>query len=270
MTSIGGDAFKGCVNLVHADLGTNIREIGAHAFYNCKSLNELICNAEKVPVAVADCFEGSGYLNGTLYVKKEWLNSYSSFSPWYGWGTIKAIEYENPDAEKCETPVIVYSDNKLSFYCNTEGVLYHYSIIPAGANDEMTTTGDVDLTNLVVSVYATADGKAKSETSSKQIQCVKEQIVEKEVEKIVEVPIYIYEDKPLSIDIAEGQSISLHITDGIIHINNAPLKSTIFVYDTDGETLMNQRVLDEDITIKLPRNATYIIKVGEKSFKVRI
>lgn len=258
VTSIGTSAFGRCTNLNRVVLGRNVREIGSSAFSGCNSLNVFISNSDKVPVAGEKCFDGTGYLNGTLYVKKELLNIYSSSSPWYGWGTILAIEDENPDAEKCATPTITYSGNKVSFSCDTKGALYHYSIIPAGANDEMTTTGDVDLTNLVVSVYATADGKAKSET------------VQKQVSVSTDGPIYIYDDNPLNIDIAEGQSITLRITDGIIHINNAPLKSTIYVYNINGEALMNQMVLDDDVTIKLPRNATYIIKVSEKTFKLKI
>ena len=77
-------------------------------------------------------------------------------------------------------------------------------------------------------------------------------------------------DENTTISQINYECISFCVTDDIIHIENAPLGSSIFVYDIKGESLMNQRVLDEDVAIKLPRNETYIIKIGEKTFKVKI
>lgn len=161
-----------------------------------------------------------------------------------------------------------------------------------------------------ITAYATADGYSQSKTATKQIKfdgkipepeiitvevhdtIEVEKIVEVEVpveiEKLVEThdtiyvteidtvyvteteTIYIYDDSRSDISTPDGQTITFYIRDGIIHIENAPLNSTVYVYSETGEMLESRRVYENELVIALPRNAIYIIKTKDKVFKVKL
>ena len=73
------------------------------------------------------------------------------------------------DLEKCATPTIVYKDGKLTFKCETEGVKYVYRITSADSQDG--DTDEVSMTGVFkVSVYATKNGMANSDTVTEEIQ----------------------------------------------------------------------------------------------------
>lgn len=53
-------------------------------------------------------------------------------------------------------------------------------------------------------------------------------------------------------------------------IEDAPMNSLITIYTAEGELYEATRTKERVTSFNLPRNAIYIIKVGEKTFKVKI
>lgn len=51
---IGDDAFSNCVSLKYVDLGSNVREIGASAFYGCSSLEAVFLPPFSYPCSIGD------------------------------------------------------------------------------------------------------------------------------------------------------------------------------------------------------------------------
>lgn len=92
------------------------------------------------------------------------------------------------------------------------------------------------------------------------------------LEKIIEVhdTIYIYDDTRSEIMLPSGDAITLYITNGVVNIEDAPMNSLITVYTVDGEMYEASRVKEKVTSFTLPRNSIYIIKVGDKTFKVKI
>lgn len=105
-----------------------------------------------------------------------------------------------------------------------------------------------------------------------EVEKIVEVEVPVEVEKIVEVhdTIYVYDDSRSAITLPTGDVITLTIHDGVINIEDAPLNSTIYVYSLSGELVEMRKVYEKDTVLRLPRNATYIIKTCDKTFKVKI
>lgn len=87
MKHIEDGTFYSCSGLtsvtIPAGVGiqTNTNNIGERAFYNCTSLESIICNAVNPPVCGTDAFYGvSTYTQ--LYVPEESVGAYKNTSPW--------------------------------------------------------------------------------------------------------------------------------------------------------------------------------------------
>ena len=75
-------------------LPKSLKSIGSQAFANCSELLYVYCNAEVVPWADADAFDGSYPECITLHVPASALNAYRSKAPWSSFGTIKSATNE--------------------------------------------------------------------------------------------------------------------------------------------------------------------------------
>lgn len=274
-----GSYFK---NLRKVVLGKKVSQIRSEAFSNTW-IKEFYVTSDEIPTCYPNLFQNVKLGEATLYVPLAKIETYQTTEPWKNFGkimTLEGNEPERPEDKICETPVISYEDGILSISSSTPGSQCYYSLTSDDVVSNQKISSQVKLNGTyVVSVYAMAEGYKKSEIATQNIELKGEtKIVEVpiEVEKIVEVPveievpIYIYDDSHTNIEITPYQIITLRIQKGVIHIENAPLASTIYVYDTKGEMLRTQKVMSNDEAFTLARNAIYIMKVGEKTFKVKI
>ena len=124
VTSIGECAFFGCSGLTSVTIGSGVESIGESAFRDCPELLDVYCYAEKVPSTESDAFYGSYPEYATLHVPDASIDSYKATAPWSSFGKIVGLsgeEPEQPEVEKCATPVVTYAEGKLSFSCETDG-----------------------------------------------------------------------------------------------------------------------------------------------------
>ncbi len=173
VTSIGDKAFWYCSGLSSVTIGSGVKNIYTSAFAKCSELTDVYCYAENVPSTPTDAFQDSYIEYATLHVPEASVNLYQTTDPWKNFKAIVTIEGGDepvtPDTKKCATPTISVENGKLKFSCETEGVVYNYTIAD---NDIKSDTGnDVSLTTTYkVSVYATKDGYNNSETATKDIK----------------------------------------------------------------------------------------------------
>lgn len=122
------------------------------------------CYATEPPKAYSDSF--SNFEN--LYVPEESIELYKEDNVWGLFQNISSIQDDIPSENKCETPVISYSNGSLSFSCETSGAVYHYTIKDNDCiSDVISKDGNLKLNaNIDISVYATADGHSQSETAT--------------------------------------------------------------------------------------------------------
>ncbi len=96
VTSIEGWSFCGCSSLKTIVLPKSLKRTGLSAFAECSELTDMYCYAESVPSAYYDVFEGSYPEYATLHVPASALENYKSANYWSSFGTIVAIEEEQP------------------------------------------------------------------------------------------------------------------------------------------------------------------------------
>ena len=102
ITSIGESAFEGCTRLKYFEVGNGIMEILSRAFANIASSStstrggndeglHFYCLANAVPNTAADAFEGTDIANATLHVPDNLIEQYKVSAPWSGFGTIVGV-----------------------------------------------------------------------------------------------------------------------------------------------------------------------------------
>ena len=103
-------------------------------------------------------------LTGNLYVPK---GTYSSYYFAFGWGDFSHIyEMDNDENEtKCATPTISYSNGKLTFNCETDGVTYKSTITDTDISSFNSSEVQLCVT-YNINVYATKQGYENSDVAS--------------------------------------------------------------------------------------------------------
>lgn len=116
ITTIGNNAFSGCINLIVINIGKDVVFIGSRAFANVGSSKArtraeeallVNCYAESVPYTSSDAFENSPIETGKLLVNDNLVKTYKSTSPWNQFGKIygfndpsgiKSVSIDSEDA----------------------------------------------------------------------------------------------------------------------------------------------------------------------------
>jgi hypothetical protein len=89
-------------------------------------------------------------------------NAYRTTLPWSGFGTI--IAFNDDPVTKCATPTIEFSNGKLIFSSETEGVEFHYEYGNKGVGP------DADVSQpVIVSVYASKSGYENSDVVTEEV-----------------------------------------------------------------------------------------------------
>ena len=162
--SIGEYAFSSCELLASVTIPKSVTAIAKRAFYCCYKLADVYCYAEDVIPASSDAFEYSHISSiGTLHVPEVSLEDYQTTAPWSNFQTFEALLPEH-----CATPTISFTNGKLMFECETEGVEYVYSF----SSDAFKTSNGSDIPLAVVlhvSVYATKEGCVDSDVATTDI-----------------------------------------------------------------------------------------------------
>ena len=166
VTSIGGSAFYKCMGLTSVTIPKSVNSIGNRAFGGWTELLDVYCFAEDVPSTSDGAFYDSYIEYATLHVPAGSINAYKAVEPWKNFKDI--VPVEDVIIEKCFTPTIVYSDGKLTFNCETEGVEFVYDVKVGGASSGRGNKIQLKPT-YTVSVYATKEGYENSDVATKDI-----------------------------------------------------------------------------------------------------
>ena len=255
VTSIGSFAFQGCLGLTSATIGNSVKRIEKYAFANCCELLDVYCYAEDVPSANVNTFEGSNIKNSNLHVPAAAIDSYKAKAPWKNFGNITDLYIENPEAEKCATPVVTYAEGKLSLSCQTEGTEFVTKI----ASEDINTfnSAEIELTATYnVEVYAFKDGMNNSDTVNVALVWV-------ENGKVGE------ESGVISV---ESAPVLIQANGGNLTINGVAKGCEIVVYTLNGTEVAKATATEGSTTINtgLQSGTVAIVKLGNKSVKIKI
>lgn len=233
---------------------SSITDIDGRAFAGCKDLADVYCYAEQVPSTRTTAFADS-YINySTLHVPASAINAYKTTDPWSGFGTIVALDGEEPEAKQCATPTISYADGKLSFDSETEGVEFISKITSEDFNSFY--TSEIDLTaTYTITVYATKAGYDNSETATATLCWMEKTPGEDTSIGVIQVP---------------SRALLIQQQGSVLTVQGAADGTLVSVYGVNG-ILAGSAVAQSGlaaISHNLPAGSVAIIKVGEQTVKV--
>ena len=255
VTSIGRQAFSCCYGLTSVSIGSGVKTIDSEAFSKCEGLLDVYCYAEDVPSANVNTFEGSNIKNSNLHVPAAAIDSYKAKTPWKNFGNITDLYIENPEAEKCATPFVTYTEGKLSLSCQTEGAEFVTKI----ASEDINTfnSEEIELTATYnVEVYAFKDGMNNSDTISVALVWVENGKVGEES----------------SVISVEAAPVLIQANGGNLTINGVAKGCEIVVYTLNGTEVTRTTATEGSTTINtgLQSGTVAIVKLGNKSVKIKI
>ena len=193
-------------------------------------------------------------LTGNLYVPK---GTYSSYYIAFGWGDFSHIyELDNDENEtKCAKPTISYSNGKLTFNCETDGVTFKSTITDTDISSFNSSEVQLCVT-YNINVYATKQGYDNSDVASATLCWID---VEPQTEGISNNIAQIRANAVLIL--AESGNIKIAgIDDGTI----------VNVYGIDGLQIGSSISCNGHANINtiLQSGSIAILKFGDKSVKV--
>lgn len=253
VTSVCG--FSSCSNLSTVYLGNNVSQISNNAFASCKNISDFYCYTEKVPETASDAFQDSYIEYSKLHVPEKSVELYKNAEPWKNFKSIVTLDGTEPETKKCATPSISFTNGKIQFSCDTEGVEFVSEITDSDIkkyyNSEITLSATYNIT-----VYATKQSYDKSDIASATLcwinaEPVKEGIMDG-IATVRAIPVLVQcIDNHIKISgITDSLSVSIYATDG------TQIGRTI---SKNGEA---------DFLTNLRKGTIVIIKVGDQSIKV--
>ena len=256
VTSIGQAAFYGCTSLSSVTIGSGIQKISVLAFANCPDLTHVYCHAVNVPSTNSDLFWGSYPQYATLHVPDESLDAYRNKSPWSEFGTIVGLSGGGSgESNKCAKPTIGYSNNRLTFSCETAGATCQYSItdddVKAGSGSELQLT-----VTYHISAYATKSGMQNSDVATATLCWI-----DKEADFSTDIsPAAELKATPVLIQSAGGTLTVQGAQDG------TPI-SVYTIAGTEAGSAVSQNSMAR-ISTSMQQGDIAIVRIGNRSVKV--
>ena len=262
VTSFGDWAFSGCSSLKNLSFGSHLASIGKEAFSDCNSVTQIVSKAATPPSCGTQALDDINKWNCTLFVPAGSLASYQSAAQWKEFFFINEGSGEEPvipTPEKCAKPTISYDNGKLTYTCETEGVLFTSSIKDEDIKSYNTDAIDLSVT-YTISVYASKPGFEDSDVAIGTLCWIDQQpntegiVAEDDVTEVKALPVLIQTQGGTIIvqGAAEGTEVSVYSINGM-------LLDTVI--STQGSTTLRT---------SLTSGSTAIVKIGQKAIKVLI
>ena len=254
--TIGYYAFQNCSSLKSVTLGSYVKEIGSQAFDGCNALTTLYSLNTIPPSIYANSFVNNSYMLVNVYVPQERVEEYQNSNIWKNFWNIMEYTGEEPDmkAEKCATPVIQYTNGKLTYSCATKDAVCQTSI--TDADIKMHTGNELQLgVTYNITVYATKAGCEQSDAATATLCWIDAE------PKIEGLGNGVSEVKALPILI---QSVS-----GQISISGLDDGTQVSVYEVSGVQAGSAVSNGGQVSIStnMESGSIAIIKIGDRSIK---
>jgi hypothetical protein len=237
-----------------------VTTIGSDAFYGCSSLTSVVSKMENPCRIGSECFPKDVFYNTTLYIPKGTTDKYKSTLYWNKF--LFMVEGDpgsstQPEVKKCATPTISYSNKRLMFSCETEGVEYVYEIKDTDIKNGNGSTVDLSATYEII-VYATKSGYENSNLATATLVWTEAIFTETT-------------EKPTSAKaIRESIPMLISTNSGNITVKSEANGQAVAAYTIDGQFLGNATISNGQAVVPttLQNGNVAIVKVGSKSVKI--
>ena len=258
VTFIGPEAFSGCSGLTSVTIGSGVEHIGMSAFINCPDLLDVYCYAENVPSTQSNAFNGSYPEYANLHVPDASVDSYKATAPWSSFGKIVGLsgeEPEQPEVEKCATPVVTYAEGKLSFSCETEGAEFVTNVVAEDAKKYYDAEIELSAT-YNIEVFATKANCENSDTVNVALVWVENGDVDEET-GVISVP---------------AAPVLVQGNGGVLSVSGVAKGTDVVVYTISGTEVTRSTATNGTATIStgLQSGTIVVVKFGNKSVKLKI
>ena len=255
VTSIGDRVFCKCTGLTSVTIPNSVTRIWDWTFGYCKKILDVYCYAEKVPSTSPYAFSSSSISIATLHVPDASIDSYKATEPWSSFGSIIGLSGEQPEVEKCASPVVTYADGKLSFSCDTEGTEFVTNITDSDIKKHYDAEIELSAT-YNIEVFAIKANCENSDTVSVALVWVENGEVNEET------GIISVEAAPV---LVQGNS-------GVLSVSGVAKGTEVVVYTVSGTEVARATATEGQATIStgLQSGTIVVVKFGSKSVKVRI
>ena len=229
----------------------SVKYIYSEAFAECSNLEDVYCYAENFYGIGVDIFKDSYIEYATLHVPSSALSYYQTTAPWSGFGTIKALGGTEPEAKKCEKPVISYANGELEFTCSTEGVEFASEIKCKDVNKF--NTSKVSLSACYdISVTATKAGYDNSDVATA---------------KLYWLPT---SDIGTNINTAKTRGVVIQSAGGFITLSGLDTNERVDFFAIDGVALGSATATDGTATFSAKSDTIVVAKIGKESVKIAV
>ena len=258
VTTIGEGAFRICEGLTSVTIGSGVESIGRWAFGDCPELLDVYCYAEKVPYTVSNAFERSYPEYANLHVPDTSIDSYKATAPWSSFGKIVGLsagEPEQPEVEKCATPVVTYAEGKLSFSCDTEGAEFVTNVVAEDAKKYYDAEIELSAT-YNIEVFVTKANCENSDTVNVALVWVENGDVNEDT-GVISVP---------------AAPVLVQGNGGVLSVSGVAKGTDVVVYTISGTEVTRSTATNGTATIStgLQSGTIVVVKFGNKSVKLKI
>ena len=184
------------------------------------------------------------------------LASYQSADGWKNFWNIEEYSDGESGTDKCTKPIISYSEGKLSFSCNTDGVTFHSSIVDSDIKSYVSDEIQLNVT-YNISVYATKPGYENSDVATATLCWVDMEPQSEGLDGITQI---------------KAQSILIQSENGCIEVKGLDDNKNVYIYGINGQ-LIGSTISKNgyaNFRTNLQVGTIVIVKIGDKSIKTFI
>jgi len=233
-----------------------------------ENVNKQIFCLSNQPSLINCEFNNNTYLHTQLYVPISTKQQFLIAEGWKNFFNIQEMDVadmwngqgepninDNPQQQKCEKPIIHYSNGKLSFECATDGATCQSTITDTDIASYSENEIQLSVT-YNISVYATALGYQNSEVATATLCWIdadpKTEGIENGVAQV------------------KANAVLILSHDGTVSVEGVADGTDITIYDTSGQMVGSTKAHCNYTTIatNLRNGSVAIVRIGDKSFKI--
>lgn len=244
---IGSYAFASSTELTSISIGRNIDRIQEYAFSGCEKLEEVCVSNPEPPIVFDNAFHANAYYS-VLYVPEGSQAEYKEDEVWKKFSRIRSFKDE---PEKC----ILAIKSAIGGYVEMECVKHASYTFAIKAEigwqiSSVSFNGKDVSTSIIDDVYATPLLEGDSELNI---------VFEMDAESIDDVA-----------NVEVNDQLRVTASGSTIYIHNGDEPVSSLVYTTDGKQVKSVVVPYGLTKIPVQSNSVYIVKVGNRTFKVAV